>query len=120
MSDVVHATTSERNALLRFWEWGRRLDPRYLIAFLITLVLVAAQFRYHMFGGYERLVVALGVCMATEALFSWFDRGKIVNLLSAYISGISLTARQATGRRDVAVRARRRSRDLLQVRPTLS
>ena len=91
MSNVVHATAGDRNALLRFWEWGRRIDPRYLIAFLITLVLVAAQFRYHMFGGYERLVVALGVCMATEALFSWFDRGKVVNLLSAYISGISLT-----------------------------
>ncbi len=29
--------------------------------------------------------------MATEAILSWFDRGKVVNLLSAYISGISLT-----------------------------
>ena len=29
--------------------------------------------------------------MATEALLSWFDRGKVVNLQSAYISGISLT-----------------------------
>jgi Na+-transporting NADH:ubiquinone oxidoreductase subunit NqrB len=44
-----------------------------------------------MVGGYDRLVLALGVCMATEALLSWFDRGKVVNLLSAYISGISLT-----------------------------
>src|SRR6185503_18450537 len=26
-----------------------------------------------------------------EAALSWFDRGKVVNLLSAYISGISLT-----------------------------
>jgi len=42
-------------------------------------------------GGYERLALALGVCMATEAILSWFDRGKIVNLQSAYISGISLT-----------------------------
>jgi Na+-transporting NADH:ubiquinone oxidoreductase subunit NqrB len=73
------------------WERASRIDPRYLIAFLITLVLVAAQLRYHMLGSYDRLVVALGVCMATEALFSWFDRGKVVNLLSAYISGISLT-----------------------------
>jgi Na+-transporting NADH:ubiquinone oxidoreductase subunit NqrB len=55
------------------------------------VVLVAGQLRYHLIGGYDRLVVALGVCMATEALFSWFDRGKVVNLLSAYISGISLT-----------------------------
>ncbi|MFN2567299.1 MAG: hypothetical protein ABR499_20070 [Gemmatimonadaceae bacterium] len=91
MSDATRATATERNALVRSWERGTKLDPRYLIAFLITLVLVAAQVRYHMFGGYDRLVLALAVCMATEALLSWFDRGKIVNLLSAYISGISLT-----------------------------
>jgi Na+-transporting NADH:ubiquinone oxidoreductase subunit NqrB len=68
-----------------------RIDPRYLIAFLITLVLVAAQFRYHMVGGYQRLATALATCMAVEALLSWFVRGRSVNLLSAYISGISLT-----------------------------
>jgi enediyne biosynthesis protein E5 len=68
-----------------------RLDPRYLIAFLITLILVAAQFRYHMVGGYDRLAVALLTCLATEALLSWFVRGRIVNLQSAYISGLSLT-----------------------------
>jgi len=77
--------------LARTWAAGRKIDPRYLIAFLITLVLVAAQLRYHMVGGYDRLVLALGVCLATEALLSWFDRGKVINLLSAYISGISLT-----------------------------
>lgn len=68
-----------------------KIDPRYLIAGLITLVLLAAQFRYHMVGGYTRLAVALGTCMLTEALLSWFVRGKVVNLQSAYISGISLT-----------------------------
>ena len=68
-----------------------RIDPRYLIAGLITLVLLVAQFRYHMVGGYSRLALALGVCMATEAVLSWFDRGRVVNLQSAYISGISLT-----------------------------
>jgi Na+-transporting NADH:ubiquinone oxidoreductase subunit NqrB len=68
-----------------------RIDPRYLIAFLITLVLVAAQFRYHMVGGYQRLATALATCVAVEALLSWFVRGRPVNLLSAYISGISLT-----------------------------
>jgi len=67
------------------------IDPRYLIAGLITLVLLAAQLRYHMVGGYARLAIALGTCVATEALLSWFTRGKVVNLLSAYISGISLT-----------------------------
>src|SRR5262245_24653787 len=88
MTDATLTTTSE--------PVGRRdrvsrLDPRYLIAFLITLVLLAAQFRYGVVGGYERLALALGACMATEALLSWFTLGKIVNLQSAYISGISLT-----------------------------
>ena len=91
MSEATRVAASERNALARTWDIGRKIDPRYLIAFLITLVLVAAQLRYHMVGGYDRLLLALGVCMATEALLSWFDRGKVVNLLSAYISGISLT-----------------------------
>lgn len=91
MAETTHPSLAERSAIARAWEQGRRMDPRYLIAFLITLVLLAAQFRYHMFGGYERLVLALGVCMATEAVLSWFDRGKVVNLQSAYISGISLT-----------------------------
>jgi enediyne biosynthesis protein E5 len=94
MSDATRAThvaSGEGNALERLWERARQLDQRYLIAFLITLVLVAAQLRYHMFGSYDRLLLALGVCLATEALLSWFDRGRVVNLLSAYISGISLT-----------------------------
>jgi len=77
--------------LARWWDRASKIDPRYLIAFLITLVMVAAQLRYHMLGSYDRLVLALGMCVATEALLSWFERGKVVNLLSAYISGISLT-----------------------------
>jgi Na+-transporting NADH:ubiquinone oxidoreductase subunit NqrB len=90
VSDATHASVG-RNPLARWWERASNIDPRYLIAFLITLVLLTAQLRYHMVGGYDRLVLALAVCTATEALLSWFDRGKIVNLLSAYISGISLT-----------------------------
>jgi Na+-translocating ferredoxin:NAD+ oxidoreductase RnfD subunit len=90
MSDATLATAG-RKALVRSWDRASKTDPRYLIAFLITLVLVAAQLRYHMLGSYDRLVLALGVCLATEALLSWYDRGKVVNLLSAYISGISLT-----------------------------
>ena len=92
MSDAARATVlagSAPGGSLR--ERASRIDPRYLIAGLITLVLLVAQFRYHMVGGYSRLALALGVCMATEAVLSWFDRGKVVNLQSAYISGISLT-----------------------------
>jgi Na+-transporting NADH:ubiquinone oxidoreductase subunit NqrB len=91
MSAATHVPDAERNVLVRLWDQGRRIDPRYLIAFLITLVLVLAQLRYDMVGGYDRLVLALAVCTGTEALLSWFDRGKVVNLQSAYISGISLT-----------------------------
>jgi len=91
VSETIDAAPVERNALVRSWQRTSKLDPRYLIAFLITLVLVAAQLRYHMLGSYDRLVLALGVCLATEAVLSWFERGKVVNLLSAYISGISLT-----------------------------
>jgi len=85
------ATVPQRPAIARWWDLTSRIDPRYLIAFLITLVLVAGQLRYHMLGGYDRLALALLACVATEALLSWFDRGKVVNLQSAYISGISLT-----------------------------
>jgi len=67
------------------------IDPRYLIALLITVVLIVAQFRYHLAGGYHRLATALLTCLAVEALLSWYVRGRVVNLLSAYISGISLT-----------------------------
>ena len=93
MSDAAQTVATSGNPLTRSWDLGKKIDPRYLIAFLITLVLLTAQLRYHVFGvaGYQRLALALGVCMATEALLSWFDRGKIVNLQSAYISGISLT-----------------------------
>jgi len=91
MSGATQAAAADRNAVMRLWERGRRIDPRYLIAFLITLVLVAAQLRYDMVGGYDRLLLALAVCTGTEALLSWFDRGKVINLQSAYISGISLT-----------------------------
>jgi enediyne biosynthesis protein E5 len=91
MTDATHTSAGERNVLVPLWERASAIDPRYLIASLITLVLVAAQLRYHMLGSFDRLVLALAVCMATEGLLSWFDRGRLVNLTSAYISGISLT-----------------------------
>ena len=91
MSEAIQAGVTPQNTLVRSWQRAAKIDPRYLIAFLITLVLVVGQLRYHLLGGYDRLAIALGVCTLTEALLSWFDRGKVVNLLSAYISGISLT-----------------------------
>ncbi len=87
-SDVSSSQSRSASGAQR---WAAQLDPRVLIAFLITLVLVVAQVRYHMVGGYARLATALGTCLVVEALLSQFIRGKIVNLQSAYISGLSLT-----------------------------
>ena len=66
------------------------IDPRYLIVFLITLVLVLGEARYGILGGYDRLATTLGVCLITEIVLSWWLRGKVANLASAYVSGISL------------------------------
>ncbi len=91
VSETTDTPHGEGNVMRRAWQRLSEIDSRYLIAFLITLVLMTAQLRYQMVGGYSRLLLSLAVCTGTEALLSWFDRGRIVNLLSAYISGISLT-----------------------------
>jgi Na+-translocating ferredoxin:NAD+ oxidoreductase RnfD subunit len=65
-------------------------EPKNLIVFLITLVLVVGEAKYGILGGYNRLATTLGVCMATELALSWFLRGTLANLSSAYITGISL------------------------------
>src|SRR6266550_1791807 len=72
--------------------WTRlgQLDPRWLVSFLITLVLVLGEARYGILGGYDRLAVALGVCVATELALSRWMRGRFANPQSAYITGISL------------------------------
>jgi len=68
----------------------RQLDPRYFASFLITLILVLGEARYGILGGYDRLVIALGVCVATELVLSRLLRGAFANVSSAYITGISL------------------------------
>ena len=65
-------------------------DPKYLIVFLITLVLVVGEARYNILGGYDRLATTLGVCLATEVFLSWWLRGRVASVASAYITGISL------------------------------
>lgn len=67
------------------------LNPRYLIIFLITLVLVLGEWRYAILGGYTRLAIALGSCVLTELVLSWLLRGRLANVASAVISGISLS-----------------------------
>ena len=76
-----------RAGSLRAW----LTEPRYLIVELVTLVLVLGQWRFAILGDYTRLATTLGVCVLTELVFSWFVRGKVANLQSAYVSGISLS-----------------------------
>jgi Na+-translocating ferredoxin:NAD+ oxidoreductase RnfD subunit len=66
------------------------VDPKYLIVFLITLVLVVGEARYRILGGYDRLATTLGICVATEVALSWWLRSRVANIASAYITGISL------------------------------
>jgi len=78
-------------AQARARSWGAiAIDPKYLIVFLITLVLVAGEAQYSILGGYQRLVTTLGVCVAAEVFLSWWLRGRVANISSAYITGISL------------------------------
>jgi len=85
---VAAPTIRERSRAL--WTRLGQLDPRYLVSFLITLVLVLGEARYGILGGYDRLAVALGVCVATELALSRWMRGRFANPQSAYITGISL------------------------------
>src|SRR5207237_7242274 len=55
-----------------------------------TLILVVGEARYGILGGYDRLVIALGTCTATELVLSRALRGRFANVQSAYITGISL------------------------------
>src|SRR5207253_11519855 len=74
--------------------WTRlgQLDPRYLVSFLITLVLVLGEARYGILGGYDRLAVALRGCVATELGLSRWGRGRFPNPQRAYTTGIRLGA----------------------------
>lgn len=67
------------------------LTPKVLFSVLITLILVLGEWFFGALGGYGRLLTALGVCLATEAVLSWFILGRRPFLLSSYVSGNSLS-----------------------------
>src|SRR5205814_10457463 len=55
-----------------------------------TLFPYTTLFRSNILGGYDRLATTLGVCLATEVVLSRLLRGRVANVSSAYITGISL------------------------------
>jgi len=85
---VTAAAPRDRSGTL----WARlgEVDPRYLISFLITLILVVGEARYGILGGYDRLAIAFGVCVVTELALARLAGGRGAGLQSAYITGISL------------------------------
>jgi Na+-translocating ferredoxin:NAD+ oxidoreductase RnfD subunit len=87
---VGSADVYPRDALRLIGTWLTVLSPKWLIAILVTTILVLGEWQYQILGGYERLAVTLSVCVATEYLLSIFIRGRPASLQSAYISGVSL------------------------------
>jgi enediyne biosynthesis protein E5 len=82
--------TAVQNPSGSLWARLGEVDPRYLISFLITLILVVGEARYGILGGYDRLAIALGVCVVTELALARLAGGRGAALQSAYITGISL------------------------------
>ena len=72
------------------WAKLGQLDPRYLVSFLITLILVLGEWRYGILGGYDRLAITLGGCVLLELAFARFTRARAASVASAYVTGISL------------------------------
>lgn len=67
------------------------IDPRILSSSLLTLILLIGQWKFQILGDdYVPWIVALATCVVTELALHWLHTGKMVNLLSAYISGNSV------------------------------
>ncbi len=67
-----------------------RIPANVYSATLISLILVSGELLWHIVGGFERFVCALGTALLTEAVLSRLLRGKFANMVSAYISGNSV------------------------------
>jgi Na+-translocating ferredoxin:NAD+ oxidoreductase RnfD subunit len=71
--------------------WLPKPTPKNLITLLITLILVVGEWTYGVVGGYEKLAMTLGTCVALEIALSYWLVGRKPQIQSAYITGISLT-----------------------------
>ena len=80
--------TAPLSALAR---WVPKPTPKNLVTLLITLILVVGEWTYGIVGGYQKLALTLGTCVAVEAALSYWLIGRRPMLQSAYITGVSLT-----------------------------
>lgn len=66
------------------------IDPRYLSASLLTLLLIVGEWQFQILGDYKRMALSLSVAVAAELVCSKLMRGRWANVISAYISGNSI------------------------------
>lgn len=92
---MSHGASESRAALspmARIIAWYRGLNAKHLVTFLNTLILVLAEWQFGGLGGYDRLFVSLGACLATEIGLNLLVLRKMPrSYLSPYISGVSLS-----------------------------
>src|SRR4029077_21215489 len=74
------------SALGRFFS----LDNRYLPPLLITTILLVGQLGFGLLESFSRTLLAIGTAIALEMVLGRWLYGKIPNLASAYITGISV------------------------------
>lgn len=74
------------NAIKHFF----RPDNRYLPPLLITCILLVGQLSFGLLESFSRTLTAIMAAIVVEIILSRMMTGKVVNLASAYISGISV------------------------------
>ncbi|MGB7200966.1 MAG: hypothetical protein WBD16_01725 [Pyrinomonadaceae bacterium] len=68
--------------------WG--IDVRFIAPLLITAILLVGQLGFGMLESYPQTLLAIAVSIGLEIVLGKVFTGKIPNLASAYISGISV------------------------------
>ena len=76
----------QRSAAARFVS----VDNRYLPPILITCILLVSQLSYGVLESFSRTLLAIATAMLFESVLGRVAYGKIPNLASAYITGISV------------------------------
>ncbi len=74
------------SALGRFFS----LENRYLPPLLITTILLVGQFGFGLLESFSRTLLAIGTAILLEMVLGRWFYGKVPNLASAYITGISV------------------------------
>jgi Na+-transporting NADH:ubiquinone oxidoreductase subunit NqrB len=83
-------TLAAQRPALPAWAYDL-LQPRNLVAGMITATLALAEWQFHVIDGPVKMIAALGSCLAVEAALGWLLLGRRVPLQSAWVSATSLT-----------------------------